>query len=211
MYKTELGSVLLSTALAFFIWSYVKARPPQVVLTVKNLPANAGDMGSLPGLRGFPGGGHGNALQYSCLENPHGQRSLAGHRVGHDWNDLACTQDPGEYLNSNSCEELPSLRTLAGTRGYEMPYLSTPTWAPWEPGLGVAGAQALQGVLTALTEYTGLTESFLYSWGWLSSSLSTLAGHFKGLDPGCECWCTMKPDKRCPKESVRKIHGSPFS
>ena len=26
-----------------------------------------------------PGGGHGNPLQYSCLENPHGQRSLAGH------------------------------------------------------------------------------------------------------------------------------------
>ena len=36
------------------------------------------------------GGGHGNPLQYSCLENPHGERSLAGyspwgHRVGHDW------------------------------------------------------------------------------------------------------------------------------
>ena len=27
----------------------------------------------------IPGGGHGNALQYSCLENPHGQRSLAGY------------------------------------------------------------------------------------------------------------------------------------
>jgi len=30
-------------------------------------------------LRGFPGGGHGNPLQYSSLENPHGQRSLAGY------------------------------------------------------------------------------------------------------------------------------------
>ena len=26
----------------------------------------------------FPGGGHGNSLQYSCLENPHGQKSLVG-------------------------------------------------------------------------------------------------------------------------------------
>ena len=40
---------------------------------VKNLPANAGDarvMGSTPGLGRFPGGGHGNPYQYSCLENP---------------------------------------------------------------------------------------------------------------------------------------------
>ena len=37
---------------------------------VKNLPANAGDMGSIPGLGKSPGGGHGNPLQYSCLENP---------------------------------------------------------------------------------------------------------------------------------------------
>ena len=37
---------------------------------VKNLPANAGDMGSVPGSGRSPGGGHGNSLQYSCLENP---------------------------------------------------------------------------------------------------------------------------------------------
>ena len=40
---------------------------------VKNLPINAGDagdVGSIPGLRRSPGGGHGNPLQYSCLENP---------------------------------------------------------------------------------------------------------------------------------------------
>ena len=40
---------------------------------VKNLPAIAGDvrdLGSIPGLGRSPGGGHGNPLQYSCLENP---------------------------------------------------------------------------------------------------------------------------------------------
>ena len=36
------------------------------------------DLGSISGLGRFPGGGHGNPLQYTCLENPHGQRSLAG-------------------------------------------------------------------------------------------------------------------------------------
>ena len=43
----------------------------QVVLVVKNLPANAGDAGdkdSIPGSERFPGGGNGNPLQYSCLE-----------------------------------------------------------------------------------------------------------------------------------------------
>ena len=52
-----------------------------MALVVKILPANAGDMrdaGSIPGSGRSPGGGHGNLLQYSCLENFHGQRSLAG-------------------------------------------------------------------------------------------------------------------------------------
>ena len=37
---------------------------------IKNLPANVGDMGSIPGLGRPPGGGHGNPLQYYGLENP---------------------------------------------------------------------------------------------------------------------------------------------
>ena len=37
---------------------------------VKNLPANAGDEGLIPGSERSPGGGNGNPLQYSCLENP---------------------------------------------------------------------------------------------------------------------------------------------
>ena len=46
---------------------------------VKNPPANAGDTGSTPGLGRSPGGRNGNPLQYSHLENPHGQRCLAGY------------------------------------------------------------------------------------------------------------------------------------
>ena len=54
----------------------------QVALVVKNPPANVGDIrdvGLIPGLGRSPGGGHGNPLQYSCLEISHGQRNLAGH------------------------------------------------------------------------------------------------------------------------------------
>ena len=56
----------------------------------KEFACNGGDTGSIPGLGISPGGGHGNPLHYSHLENPHGQRSLddyspRGHkRVGHD-------------------------------------------------------------------------------------------------------------------------------
>ena len=38
-----------------------------------------GVLGSIPGLGRYPGGGHGNPLQYSCLENPLRQMSLAGY------------------------------------------------------------------------------------------------------------------------------------
>ena len=44
-----------------------------MAVEVKNLPANAEgvrDMGSILGLERSPGGGHGNPLQYSCMENP---------------------------------------------------------------------------------------------------------------------------------------------
>ena len=40
---------------------------------------SAGDLGSIPGLGRFPGEEHGNPLQYSCLENPHGETSLVGY------------------------------------------------------------------------------------------------------------------------------------
>ena len=49
-----------------------------LVLVVKNLPANAGDIRdteSIPGWGRSPGGGNGNPLQYSCLENPTQERA----------------------------------------------------------------------------------------------------------------------------------------
>ena len=59
---------------------------------IRNLPASAGDIKDsslIPGLGRYPGGGHGNPLQYSCLENPmdRGAWPATVHgvtRVGHD-------------------------------------------------------------------------------------------------------------------------------
>ena len=45
----------------------------------KESTCNVEDLGSILGLGGSPGGGHGNPPQCSCLENPHGQKSLAGY------------------------------------------------------------------------------------------------------------------------------------
>ena len=62
----------------------------RVVVMVKNLPANAGDVkdaGLIPGLGRSPGGGHGNPFHYSCLENPmdRGASKATVHRVTQSW------------------------------------------------------------------------------------------------------------------------------
>ena len=54
---------------------------------------NVGHLSSIPGLGWSPGGGHGNPLQYSCLENPHGQRSLVGY-------------SPWDHKESDTTEQL---------------------------------------------------------------------------------------------------------
>ena len=43
------------------------------------IPKTLGNLGLIPGLGRSPGEGNGNPLQYSCLENPHGKRSLVGY------------------------------------------------------------------------------------------------------------------------------------
>ena len=65
---------------------------------VKNLPANAGDMGLIPGSGRSPGGGHGNPLQYSGLENPMDRRAWRAtvHRV-------AKSQTQQKRLNACAC------------------------------------------------------------------------------------------------------------
>ena len=57
---------------------------------VKNLPANARDTGSIPGLERCPGGGNGNSLQYSCLGSPmdEGAWWATVHGVAKSWTQL---------------------------------------------------------------------------------------------------------------------------
>ena len=80
---TYIGSLMRGGNTLISLWilcsSQNRTRASQVVLVVKNPPANAGDIrdsGWIPGSGRAPGGGHGNQLQYSnplqysCLENP---------------------------------------------------------------------------------------------------------------------------------------------
>ena len=60
----------------------------------------AGDLGLIPGLGRFPGRGHGNPFQYSCLENPHEQRSLAGY-------------SPWGHKQSNTTERLSTAQLIS--------------------------------------------------------------------------------------------------
>ena len=67
MEKEQVGKEIKRSAL------HCTGQASQMVLVVKNLPANAGDIrdvSSIPGLGRSSGEGHGNPLHYSCLENP---------------------------------------------------------------------------------------------------------------------------------------------
>ena len=63
---------------------------------------NVGNLGSIPGLEKSSGGGHGNLLQYFCLENPHGQRSLVGYSSwGHKESDMTVWLSTACYILSD--------------------------------------------------------------------------------------------------------------
>ena len=87
--------------LAIFPVKCIWAGASQVTLVVKNPPSNVGDIrdsGLIPGSGRSSGGGHGNSLWYSCLENPWtevsgGLWSIGLQRVEHDWSDWAHTRE----------------------------------------------------------------------------------------------------------------------
>ena len=75
----------------------------------KESACNAGDLGSIPGLGRSPGGGHGNPLQYSCLENPHGQRSLAGYSPWWRCKELDMTEQLSMHMDAALQTQRPFL------------------------------------------------------------------------------------------------------
>ena len=93
--SSDLFSATLTAASFMQVISYS-------ALVINNPPANAGDPGSIPGMRRSPGEENGNWLQYSCLENPmdRGAWRATGHEVAQsltwlsDWTTTSLTTTP---------------------------------------------------------------------------------------------------------------------
>ena len=102
-------SVRFAVVYLFLSWA------SQVVLVVKNTPTNAvdvGDMGSIPGLGRSPGGGHGNPLQYSCLENTMDREALwatVHSRKDLDTTEAICTR---AHLFYSTCFKEPAFHFI---------------------------------------------------------------------------------------------------
>ena len=75
-YITDMCFIYMCACIYIYIYFFFFCFPSSSV--VKESACNAGDLDLIPRLGRYPGGGHGNPLHYSCLENPHGQRSLVG-------------------------------------------------------------------------------------------------------------------------------------
>ena len=67
---------LTANCIKFSIIKLNCSKSSMLPLWLKESACNAGDLGSITGLGRSPVGGHGNPFQYSCLDSPHGQRSL---------------------------------------------------------------------------------------------------------------------------------------
>jgi len=79
----------------------------------KESTCNERDLGSIPGLGRSPGEGHDNPLQYSCLENPHGQRILAGYSPWRCKQSDTTEQLTLTFYRSKMAEDLMFIRAWA--------------------------------------------------------------------------------------------------
>ena len=77
----------LATSRAIFWWSHLKGAVASLGIQTVESACNVGDLGLIPGLGRSPGGGHGNPLQYSCLENSMAReaRQATVHGVAKSW------------------------------------------------------------------------------------------------------------------------------
>ena len=131
---------------------------------VKNLPANTGDEGSIPGSGRSPGEGNGNPLQYFCLEKFHEQKILVGYSP---WDCKKGTwQDAGGEFQHGSVFSSSFPGTWAATA---KSLQSCPTLC--DPADGSPPGSPVPGILQARTvEWVAI--SFSSAWKWSHSVVS---------------------------------------
>ena len=128
----------------------------------KESACSVGDLDSVPGLGRSPEGGHGNPLQYSCLENPHGQRSLVGYGPqGHKESDATeCQNTAQTCIPKLVCFRFARLSLVFfAAQGFSLVVVS---------GVGSYSPAAVVGLLIAVA-------SLFQSMGFRAHGLSSLA------------------------------------
>ena len=125
----------------------------------KESDCNVGDLDSIPGLGKSPGGGNDNPLHYSCLKDPHGQRSLAGYspqgRKESDTTDWLSTAELPHFCHSepNVCISfifivlMPVIAATAAAAAKSLQSCLT----LWDPIDGSPPGSSLHGILQART------------------------------------------------------------
>ena len=124
------------------MWIWGELGPSQVALVLKNPPTNAGDVrrdvSLILGSGRFPGKGNNNPLQYLAwrllwTEEPDRRQSTGLQRIGHDWSDLACTQEDLKTvmiewgsqhckINFKASRELFSQRGMQSSQSCGLPF-----------------------------------------------------------------------------------------
>ena len=151
--------------------NYLPSRACQATQMIKNLPAIAGDLGSIPGLGRSPGGGNGNPLQYSCLENPHGHSTMGSQRVRHDrvTKYRIYLQNSKDCLKKSLCVYAKSCLTFCAPMDCSL--LGFPVLEIF-PGLNIGCHFLLQGIFPA------------HGWNLYPASLALACGFFTTEPPG---------------------------
>ena len=163
------------------------------MLVIKNQPANAGDVRDaslIPGSGRSPGGGHGNPLQYSCLENPKDRGAWWATTV----HGVAKTQTRLKRLSTLSCWSEMNVAQLC-------PTLCDSTDCPWNfPGqnAGVGSLSLLQGIFPTQGSNPGLPHCrwILYQLSQRGSPLS--------------CWMIPKRKGWGVQDPHQKVNISPL-
>ena len=83
----------------------------------KESVCTAGDLGSIPGLGRSPGGGNGNPLQLSCLENPVGREAWRAHGVTESRTRLSSAQHTGGAVGKNPSANAGDARDVSSVSG----------------------------------------------------------------------------------------------
>ena len=136
-----------------------------------------GDLGSIPGLERSPEEGHDNPLQCSCLENPDGQRSLAGY-------------SPGGHKESDMTEQLSTAQYFGGTRGlccFRIPNIlrtepNSVSLLPWFDSTGAQGEGV--PIIGAILGFPGGSDSKESTYNARDAGLIPVSGRSPGEGHG---------------------------